>query len=153
MHDGEFRRRLRLDVFPNPVLRHLFTEYGEHQRKKKFALEELMALNKKQPSVEHIFPKVETFPFPDYGFDSLEEYNELMNKLGNLTLLEKSINSKCRNKTPAEKIEAPDLYSASDFENARHLSARYKGEGLSKDDINDRTDELIDFCMEHWPYH
>jgi uncharacterized protein with ParB-like and HNH nuclease domain len=153
MNDAEFARRLNSDVYPNPVLRHLITEFSEYQRKQAYTLSELLAQTDLFPTVEHIFAQEQTFSFPDFGFQTLEEYNDRVHMLGNLTLLEKNINSQCRNKTPSQKV-SDNLYGRSVFDDAKKISADVMNTGnpLKKADIEKRTKIIADFSLKRWRY-
>jgi hypothetical protein len=151
MSDAEFSRRLNSDMYPNVVLKYIFTEYSEHLLGNEYPLQELMTQSQAVPTVEHIFAREERFDFPNFGFGSLEEYNDRVNMLGNLTLLEKSINSQCHNKPPGQKI-SENLYSRSMFEDAKRISAEVmnRGSAFIKTDIEERTKQIAEFCMRRW---
>jgi len=151
MSDAEFSRRLNSDVYPNVVLKYVFTEYNEHLLGNEYSLQELIEQSKTVPTVEHIFAREERFDFPNFKFNSVEEYNDRVNMLGNLSLLEKSINSQCHNKTPGQKI-SENLYSKSTFEDAKRISAEVmnRGSAFIKTDIEERTRRIAMFCMHRW---
>lgn len=151
MSDSEFSRRLNSDIYPNVALKYIFTEYNEHLKDSKYTLQELIKQSETVPTVEHIFAREERFNFPNFEFASLEEYSERINMLGNLTLLERSINSQCRNKTPGQKI-SDNLYSTSIFEDATRISAEIKNRGSTfvKTDVEARTRQIADFCRTRW---
>jgi len=151
MSDSEFARRLKSDIYPNAVLKYVFTEYSEHLRDSEYSLQQLMEQSEKVPTVEHIFSREKTFDFPNFGFGSLDEYNDRVNTLGNLTLLEKAINSQCHNKTPGEKI-SKDLYGSSTFEDAKRISAKVMNSGSAfvNTDVEERTRQIARFCMKRW---
>jgi hypothetical protein len=151
MSDAEFARRLNSDIYPNVVLKYVFTEYNEHLLGSEYSLQELMEQGETIPTVEHIFSREERFDFPNFGFSSLEEYNDRVNMLGNLTLLEKAINSQCHNKTPGQKI-SENLYGKSIFEDARRISAEVmnRGSAFVKTDVEERTRRIADFCIKKW---
>ena len=151
MSDSEFARRLNSDVYPNVVLKYVFTEYNEQLLGSEYSLQELVEQSETVPTVEHIFSREERFDFPNFGFDTLEEYNDRVNMLGNLTLLEKAINSQCHNKTPGQKI-SENLYGKSIFEDARRISAEVmnRGSAFVKTDVEARTKRVADFCMRRW---
>jgi len=151
MNDGEFARRLNLSIYPNVALRYIFTEYGESLRGTDYPIDELLEQNKTTPTIEHVFSQEQTFTFPNFGFGSIEDYHDNVHTLGNLTLLEKSINSQCRNKTPAQKV-ADNLYGKSIFEDAKRISAHVLNRGgpFVKGDVARRTKKIADFCMERW---
>lgn len=151
MSDAEFPRRLNSDIYPNVVLKYIFTEYNEHLLDREYTLQELIKQSETVPTVEHIFSREERFDFPNFGFGTLEEYNDRVNMLGNLTLLEKAINSQCHNRTPGQKI-SENLYGKSIFEDAKRVSAEImnRGSAFVKTDVEDRTRRIAKFCMGRW---
>lgn len=151
MGDAEFSRRLNADIYPNNALRHIFVEYDEFRTKKKLSVKSLRKLSDTTPTVEHIFPVEPRFDFPDFGFASPETYRDHIHTLGNLTMLEKGLNSQCRNKNPDEKIDA-NLYGRSLFSGPRRISAlvQNRGNAYEQSDIQNRTQELANFCMKRW---
>jgi len=110
-----------------------------------------MEQSKTVPTIEHIFSREERFDFPNFGFVSLESYSDRVHMLGNLTLLEKSLNSQCHNKTPGQKI-SDNLYGRSTFEDARRISAEImnRGSAFVKNDVEERTRRLSEFCASRW---
>lgn len=151
MSDSEFARRLNSEVYPNVVLKYVFTEYNEQLLGGEYSMQELVEQSETIPTIEHIFSREERFDFPNFGFNTLEEYNDRVNMLGNLTLLEKAINSQCHNKTPGQKI-SENLYGKSIFEDAKRISAEVmtKGSAFVKTDVEARTKGIADFCMKRW---
>ena len=64
----------------------------------------------KKIEVEHIMPLESNIK--DYGFKNNDEFDEYLNRLGNLTLLTKKYNISATNKQFSDKVEH---YRASDF--------------------------------------
>ena len=153
MSDAELIRRLSADMYPNSALKHIFIEYSEGLLTdgNGYSIETLRSMNESQPTVEHIFPRGETFDYPGYGFEDEPDFENTVNRLGNLTLLEKSINSKCQNKTPGEKISR-GFYGESQFEDPKRLSANLMNEGgaFTKRHVEERQMTLSTFCLERW---
>jgi len=156
MSDTEFNRRLGADVYPNVGLKHLFIEYDEYLNGKKYSLKILKEINQPSdkelsPSIEHIFPQEARFDFPNYSFETEEEYNDKIHGLGNLTLLENRINKQCLNKNPDQKISG-GLFGESRFEDPKRISARIKnrGDSFDKNDIINRKEILTNFCLKRW---
>lgn len=151
MSDSEFTRRLNSEIYPNVALKYIFTEYNEFLLGSEYALDSLIKQSETIPTIEHIFSREERFDFPNFGFDTVEEYNDRVHMIGNLTLLEKGINSQCHNKTPGQKI-SENLYGKSIFEDAKRISAdvKNKGSAFVKADLEDRTSSIAKFCMTRW---
>jgi len=152
--DAVFRSNLEQDIYKNPALNHILFEYNEELLGKSgYDLQSLVRLNLESPTVEHIFPEEPTFDFPSRGFESEENYLAKIHKLGNLTLLEKWLNSRCWNKTVEEKVREPDLYMRSNFKITQKLLSdiQNKGGSFTSTDIDNRTKILVDFCLRRWP--
>jgi uncharacterized protein with ParB-like and HNH nuclease domain len=100
-----------------------------------------------EATVEHILPQQPTFSFPAYGFkDAWEYYNEV-GKIGNLTLLERPLNSRAGNKPPQEKA---NIYIESKFEQTRKLGFHISNYQIDKDFIEKRGKEIVEFCLNRW---
>jgi hypothetical protein len=155
MSDTEFKNRLEGDIYGNAALKHVFIEYDEHilesTNQAPYTLQNLMRLNTINPTIEHIFAQEPRFNFPSRGFGSEDEYITKIHKLGNLTLLEKNLNSLALNKTPELKI-VDNIYSKSKFKVTEILNAEIKNRGNNfvKADVDSRTSELVNFCMNRW---
>jgi len=151
MSDTEFSRRLNIEIYPNVGLKHMLIEYDQYLLNKKYTISELQDINALTPTVEHIFSRESRFDFPNFGFNSEEEYTGRMHQLGNLTILEKSLNSQCSEKNPDQKIN-DNLYGKSIFEDPKQISAKIKNRGTSfvESDIISRAKVLTDFCLKRW---
>jgi hypothetical protein len=151
MGNAEFNRRLKLEIYPNPALKHIYIEFEEEILEKDYSFEKLRSLNELDPTVEHIFAREPTFDFPNHGFEDEDDFAIYSNTLGNLTLLEKDLNSKCSNRIPEQKIDKK-FYGSSNFLDPRRISANLRNEGVpfSKRHIKERLKELNKFCMDHW---
>lgn len=151
----EFKSRLEGDIYGNAALKYVFFEYSEYILKAKgsnpCSMKDLINLNNTVPTVEHIFAQEVRFNFPGRGFNSEAEYISAVHKLGNLTLLEKSLNSRGLNKTPEQKV-IDQIYSSSKFEITQKLNSKIQNNGnnFEKLDIMKRSAELVDFCVERW---
>lgn len=153
MTDSDFLIRLNnVAIYPNVGLKHILIEYDQHLLNRAYTINELINLNNISPTIEHIFAEEERFDFPNFGFNSQEEYNDKIQYIGNLTILEKGINSQCSEKNPNQKIN-DNLYEKSKFEGPKQISAKIKNRGTSfvENDITLRGKELSDFCLRRWP--
>lgn len=150
MDNAEFERRLASNYHSAPIA-HVITEYGEIIRGKPYNIKELCAFTSTQPTVEHIFAQSARFDFPNFDFDQEDEYQEKVELMGNLTLLEKSINSQCQNKNPHQKI-SDGLYNKSMYDDAKEIGAMIlnRGTPFIKEDIDERTRLLARFCLDRW---
>ncbi len=150
MGDDEFTRYLK-NTFHNTPTAHLMIEYGEKLNKRPYLITELQSMKFTQPTVEHIFPQQERFEFPNLGFKDVDDYKHMALTIGNLTILEKTLNSQCQNRTPDQKVSG-GYYERSLFEDARRISAQLKNTGMpfARDEIQKRTKILTDFCAQRW---
>ena len=113
MDDSLFELNLTRGMYGNEALLHLLITAGEdwamsHSRGS-YSVEELIQLMQTNPTIDHIFAQDPRFTFPSRGFSSADEYTNMNDHLGNLTVLEKSLNSRCQNKLPTDKIKEPQL--------------------------------------------
>lgn len=150
MGDDEFDRYLR-SAYHNTPTTHMIIEYCEELKRAPYSLNELISFKKGSPTVEHIFPEQERFDFPNLGFNNIEEYKQLIQTLGNLTVLEKSLNSQCQNRTPDQKVSG-GFYERSGYEDAKRISAQVKnsGEPFTRVAIEKRTQLLTGFIKNRW---
>jgi hypothetical protein len=150
MGDEEFTRYLK-NTFHNTPTAHLIITYGEYLSKHPIPLDKLFQMKISQPTVEHIFPQQERFKFPNLGFKDVEEYKHMVQMIGNLTILEKTLNSQCQNRTPDQKVSG-GFYERTIFEDAKRISAQVKNSGMpyTSAKIKERTELLTEFCLKHW---
>jgi hypothetical protein len=139
------------------ALVHMLIRYGEHWANKTtgrphYAIGELIALKRSEPTVEHIFADEPKFNLPGRGFDDREDYDSVNNSLGNLSVLEKTINGRCQNKTPGDKFSEPNLLKASSFDVTRAVVAEVaaSGQAFDKNAVEGRTRTLAEWIRDHW---
>ena len=156
MPDTLMRTRL-LDqaIYPNYGLVRLLLDLDENNRELlhllPLSLAELIELKRLGLTVEHIFPQTfEFFDVTNYGFDEDADYSSNNHFLGNLTLLEGSINTACNNRRVEEKMSATNLYSASKMTSPRHLAARHLNDCFSKDHLLKRGREITETILRRW---
>ena len=104
-------------------------------------------------TVEHILPQEPSFGIRAYGFRSAEEYEDNIHRIGNLTLLESSLNSLCNNRSVEKKVSDERLYRISGYQMTQSLAAHSatRTPAFSLDDINARGTDLAKFCVQQWP--
>ena len=161
MDDDLFRRRLRENVYEqNEGARFILQEWEEHARREATGcgatIEDLKALRELEPTIDHVLAQEETFAYDGRGFEGEDHYAEQVHRLGNLTLVEKRINSAARNKTPEEKASDDKLYKASAYSSARRLGieidlALATGKPFGAAQVQARTEAIVDFCVSRWP--
>lgn len=148
MPKEEFQSNLFGVVYGNRALNHIFITYCEKLNKQDFTIHELIDIMKKIPNIEHILAQKPTFAPKSLGFKNKEDFVDQEHKLGNLTILEKSFNSSVSNKNPIDKV---DTYSRSGFTMTRKLGSEiYSNKIFSKKELETRTQELVDFCLQNW---
>jgi hypothetical protein len=150
--DEGMKDRLTEGKYNNPrFLNYFFLEYNEYLREKdnrtKYALNELLNLRAKRPTIEHILPQTTDYDVKPYGYKNREDYNQGINAIGNLVLLESSINSKCSNRPPKEKAE---IYLDSEFYDPKWMTGALKSAKWNKEAIIVRARALCDFAVMRW---
>jgi len=158
MWDEEFKTRLRGNVYEeNEGTRHLLLEYDEHVRTQQsmpvLSVAELRALRGKGITIDHVLAQEPTFTFPGRGFQDSTAYGSQLHRLGNLTLVEKQINSSAQQKSPEQKASADSLYKDCGFASTRQLAAAIhtRGSPFTSDHVDERTINMMNFCLTRWP--
>ncbi len=151
MSKPEFQTYLNGYIFGNRALAHIFIDYSEFLSKKKLSIVELKRIandRKSTPTIEHILSQKPKFTLKSRGFKSTEEYLEYENALGNLTVLEKSLNSSAQNKNTFEKVK---IYDKSIFKMTNNLSTQISTKKeFKKNDIVDRTELIAEYLSNKW---
>ncbi len=148
MPKEEFQSNLSRGIYGNRALNHIFITYCEHVNKKEYSMTELKDLLNKSPNIEHILSQTPTFDPIALGFDNKEDFIDFEHTIGNLTVLEKGLNSSVQNKNAIDKI---DGYGKSLFTMTKMLGSEidtYKG--FNKKSVQKRTQTLADYCVERW---
>jgi hypothetical protein len=161
MADDLFRFRLRDNVYENNEgARFVLLEWEEEARRKAKApglkIDELKQLRDAEPTIDHVLAQERTFALRGRGFDDSEGYAGQIHRFGNLTLVEKRINSSAQKKTPEQKASEDNLYKASAYASSRQLGVAIGGsiaDGIpfGAPHVEARTTEIVDFCLSRWP--
>ena len=117
-------------------------------------LHELVTLNRNGLTVEHILPQEpdNSFNINSYGFEGDADYLLHKHKLGNLVLLEGSINSACKDRTVEAKMTVANLYIASSLCAPKAVAASCASNGrFDRLQLIDRSKRLSAVMVEHWP--
>lgn len=114
---------------------------------------ELVELNAGGLSIEHTLPQKPAFTVEHYGFDDFDQYEDYKHRLGNLLLLEGSINSACQNRTVEEKVILPSLYLSSGIKTVKALAAKRSRatQGYRRENIEERGQQLAELLLKRWP--
>ncbi len=141
----EFSLRLERNIYGNEAVPYLLLKYSEKLRGKAYFLEDLKKLASLELTVEHILSREPNFDVRAYGFENEEDYLEHRDRLGNLALLSKTLNSQARNKAPLAKADYYDK-ETSLLEITRVLATKIKSCGrFNKQDLIDRTKDIASF--------
>lgn len=148
MPRGTFEAFLQEWIYGNQALVHIFTKYCEKLQNKSFALSELKALERMSPTIEHVLSREPKFTFKSVGFKGSEDFEAYANTLGNLSVVEKAINSAAQNKMPLEKVP---YYDTSKYKMTQVLATSISAnKNFIKQDINSRTSELANYILDTW---
>ncbi|HEY4784666.1 MAG TPA: DUF262 domain-containing HNH endonuclease family protein [Bacteroidales bacterium] len=148
MPKEEFQSNLSRGIYGNRALNHIFITYCEKINGKYFDINQLRNLMSKIPNIEHILSQTPTFEPMALGFDSKEDFIDFEHNIGNLTVLEKGLNSSVQNRNAIDKI---DGYGRSDFSMTKKLASEIDScKGFSKKELQKRTKVLADYCIERW---
>ena len=158
MDDALFKQRLYSEaLYRNPGLERILIAAEEDIRQQEgsalLGIDELAAIYGDGLTVEHILPQKPSFDIAGYGFDDSETYETNIHRIGNLTLLERGLNSACNNATVERKVDDQQLYRTSDFRITRNLAAEApsKTPAFSKSDIDGRCEQLAELAVRAWP--
>jgi hypothetical protein len=161
MWDEEFRRLLSGNVYEfNEGAGFVLLEYDEMLRrgegKTPLGMPDLREMWTKEPTIDHVLAQRPSFDIKARGFRDDEHYSEQLHRLGNLALVEKTINSSGNNKTPEEKAREDNLYKSSAYLSTRRFGARIsaiveQGGQYDATEVDSRDKEMVEFCMTRWP--
>ncbi|MFN3906510.1 MAG: DUF262 domain-containing protein [Acinetobacter junii] len=148
MSTEEFQANLSQAIYGNRALNYIFITYCEEVKGIQYSLEELKKLVVSSPNIEHILSQTPNFDPLTLGFQSKEDFIDFEHHLGNLTILEKGLNSSVSNKNPIDKI---DGYGRSAFIMTKKLGSSIDSDQeFNKSTIQVRTKELSQFCLKRW---
>ena len=148
MSTEEFQSNLSKGVYGNRALNHIFISYCEIVTGKLYTLDELKKIVSNTPNVEHIIAQTPNFDPVSLGFNDKEDFIDFEHHLGNLTILEKSLNSIILNRNAIDKVEG---YGRSLFQMTKKLGSKIDSDKkFDKSSIQIRTKELSKFCVEKW---
>lgn len=120
-------------IYSNGAVEYILSEYSD---------DDLDIATYKDLQVEHVFSKKPDYDFSEYGFD--DDYDYEKNRLGNLSLLEKSLNGSIGNSSPINKV---DGYLESIITDTRNLAGEIQKGNFNKTNVDDRRKAIIDFCL------
>ncbi|HZZ84897.1 MAG TPA: DUF262 domain-containing protein [Anaeromyxobacteraceae bacterium] len=160
MPDATFRFELRGNVYENNEgVRFILNEFDEAYRLRTGSavptVGELKQFRAKDPTIDHVLAQQPTFDGDSRGFKDEADYNANLHRLGNLAILERSINSAAQTKSPEQKASEDKLYPASAYVSTQRLAADLgsdaaDGKTFGAITVDARTNELIEFCATRW---
>ena len=149
MTKEQFNANLSVNIYPNAALPYIFVNYCELIRDKMYSLQELKKIMATIPTIEHILSQTPDFKPESLGFENMEDFVSYEHRLGNLSLLEKTLNSAIQKKVPLLKVSIG--YDKSCFEMTRKLASIISSkQTFAKQDVIDRTDEIKEYCVKRW---
>jgi len=123
-------------IYGNGAVKYILSEYDG---------DSLTYEDYKDLQVEHIFSKEPNFDTDTYGFT--EDYNYEKNRIGNLGLLEQSLNKGLGNLPPINKVSG---YLNSKITETRDLAGEIQKGGFSKINVDNRREKIVDFCIKRF---
>jgi len=130
------------------LLRLLLLDFCERLNKKEYSLSELKKIMAKDPTIEHILSQTPKFKPRSFGFKNHEEFEEYKNLIGNLSILEKKINSSIKNADLSDKITG---YSKSKFKMTQQLATLLsQTKSFKKKDLKERGKLLVEDFAKRW---
>lgn len=149
MSKEQFNASLSVNIYPNAALPYIFVDYCEAIRENKYTLEDLQRIVATIPTIEHVLSQTPDFKPESLGFEDMEDFVSYEHRLGNLSLLEKTLNSTIQKKVPLLKVELG--YDKSCFEMTKKLASFISSkQTFAKQDVIDRTEELKGYCVKRW---
>ncbi|WP_216644577.1 GmrSD restriction endonuclease domain-containing protein [Candidatus Thiodictyon syntrophicum] len=131
------------------LLRALFVDYCESLRGQDYSLTELQSLMEKNPTIEHILSQSPRFKPKSFGFSNDQDFEEHLNLLGNLTLLEKKLNSSAQNADLGAKAS---VYAKSTLKMTSSLGTDLATlKVFGKKELAARGRDLADDLAKRWP--
>lgn len=123
------------------LVRYILHEFNSGNHGQTLSLDDYRNLQ-----VEHIFSKNPNFGIRHYGFGRHETYDVEIATMGNLTILEKGLNSKVSNIAPIDKMNG---YEQSKIKMNAELLGKLKT--LDREKMNERKAKMIEFCLNRFP--
>ena len=130
------------------LLRLLFLDYCERLNGKQYSLDELQRIMDNDPTIEHILSQTPKFKPRSFGFKNVEDFDEYKNLIGNLSLLEKKINSSIKNSDLSDKVKG---YSKSKFKMTQQLATLLsQTKTFKKKELRERSELLVENFATRW---
>lgn len=148
MSKDQFLVALNDTFYGNRGLPHMFLDYCEHLGDDQLSVQALKQIVHKIPTIEHIVSVTPNFRFRAAGYKNEKEFVQFNNTIGNLTILEKALNSAVQNKHPLDKV---NYYDRSLFKMTKEIATSIQTKKrFVKDDVIKRTKELSQYFENRW---
>lgn len=149
MSKEQFNSSLSVNFYPNAALPYIFVNYCEKLNNQEYTLAELEEIVNTQLTIEHILAQTPDFNPEALGFQDMEDFCSYEGRLGNLSLLEKSLNSAIQKKVPLLKVELG--YDKSRFPMTKKLASQIIHDNtFTKTQLNSRTEDIKNYCVRRW---
>jgi len=136
--DSEFKAAFSVKAFPNPSSKIAIYILNELEKKSGIAFD----INSSKYDLEHIYPINASSEWPEFSSPVTDDPQL---RLGNLTLIEKSLNKNASNKSFDEKKL---VYAQSLVPSTKKIGTEY--ESWSKADINERQSRMAKDATSIW---
>lgn len=120
-------------IYGNGAVKYILSEYSNDNHN---------IVTYKDLQVEHVFSKEPNYDATSYGF--ADDYDYEKNRLGNLGLLEKSLNIGLGNLPPINKVGG---YLNSTNTEIRNLAGEIQKGHFNKTNVDNRRKIIVDFCI------
>lgn len=153
MQDGLMETYLSSRVYGNGAIVPILLAYEQLcEGGVEYDLQRLVDFSREGFTQEHILAQQPNFDFLARGFVDEGDFSEHVDRLGNLTLLTSTENSRCRDKSADIKMSETNLYPSSKFRGPKLLAHRFSLDGnrFDKAALLARTKILIRFALKHW---
>jgi uncharacterized protein with ParB-like and HNH nuclease domain len=148
MSKEEFQSSLHGNIHGNRALNYIFIVHDESLLNKQYSLSELQNIVGKTPNIEHILSQTPKFTPRSLAFKNNQDFVDHQDCLGNLTVLERSLNSSVQNRSAIEKV---DFYDRSIFQSTKKVASDITTtKKFTKEELLNRTEELASFCVNRW---
>lgn len=148
MSDGVFESNMKANVYENAATAYMFIDYCEYMEKTTFTKDQLKKFVTDSPTIEHILAQHPTFSLEAAGFQNETDFADKEHTLGNLSIIEKRLNSAMRNKNPLEKTST---YDRSNFIMTRDLSSLIaNAQKFDKKSVEIRTEQIWKYLSLRW---
>jgi len=152
MPDGDFHTHLSQLMDGNGAVPLILLVHDEIIAGASYPLGKLVDLVNGQITREHIIAQIPNFSVTSHGFVDDLDFEGHLHQIGNLTLLQKSENSRCNNLAVHTKMTDTALYSDSAFAEPRQLAHQYAttGGAFNKAELSERTGTLAKWIINRW---